>query len=143
MEQQTAAVATEADGLLASAPTVADHVDEEILGEILMVLEEAAPDGLMKACDLFRSGVAERFVHIDAALAEGRFEGAALASHSLRGSAGTFGARRLSALGEGLERLCRELDGPAAVLLVEEMRAEFLLFRAILDVRLAALSGAN
>ncbi|CAN5203841.1 hypothetical protein BH24ACT1_BH24ACT1_08640 [soil metagenome] len=59
---------------------------------------------------------------------------------SIRGSAGAFGARRLSSLGEHLGQLCRESDGPSAVLLVEEMRAEFLVFAAILDGRLAALS---
>ncbi|MDQ3640422.1 MAG: Hpt domain-containing protein [Actinomycetota bacterium] len=116
------------------------HVDEEILGEVLMLMEDESADGMMKACDLFRSGVPERFVEIDGALAEGRFEDAARASHSLRGSAGAFGARRLRLLGHRLEQLCRETDGPSAVLVVEEMRAEYLVFQDILDGRLAELA---
>ena len=116
-----------------------DHVDEEILGEVLMLMEDESADGMFKACDLFRSGVPERFLDIDAALAEGRFEAAARASHSLRGSAGAFGARRLSLLGQQLEQLCREADGPYAVRVVEEMRAEYVIFQAILDGRLAEL----
>lgn len=117
-----------------------DRIDPEIFGEVLMLLEDEAPDGLMKVSDLFRSGMADHFVDIDAALADGRFDEGARASHSLRGSAGTFGARRLSSLGTRLEQLCHESDGPTAVLLVEEMRVEFLAFLAILDTRLAALS---
>ena len=117
-----------------------DHVDEEILDEVLMLMEDESTDGMMKACDLFRSGVPERFVEIDAALAEGRFEDAARVSHSMRGSAGAFGARRLSLLGDRLEQLCRESDGFSAVHVVEDMRAEYLVFQAILDGRLAELA---
>jgi HPt (histidine-containing phosphotransfer) domain-containing protein len=130
MEEQITAVADEDD-----------HVDEEILAEILMLLEDDASEGLMKACDLFRSGVPARLVEVDAALADGHFDDAARASHSLRGSAGAFGARRLRSLGERLEQFCRESDGPSAVRVAEEMRTEFLVFRAILDDRLARLSG--
>lgn len=118
-----------------------DHVDEELLADVLLLLDDESPDGLMKACDMFRAAMPERFVEIDAALAEGRFDDAARAVHSLRGSAGAFGARRLSLQGERLEELCRQSDGASAVPLVEEMRAEFLVFRAILDARLAELSG--
>jgi hypothetical protein len=46
----------------------------------------------------------------------------------------------LSLLGHRLEQLCRECDGPSAVLVVEEMRAEYLVFQAILDGRLAELA---
>ena len=93
----------------------------------------------MRACDLFRAGVPDRFAEIDAALAAGRFDETARASHSLRGSCGAFGARRLSILGQRLEQLCRGNDGPSAVLVVEEMRAEYVIFQAILDRRLAEL----
>ena len=133
MEEHSAAVVTDEGG----QTDAEDHVDEEILGEVLMLIEDESADGMMKACDLFRSGVPERFMEIDGALAEGRFEDAARASHSLRGSAGAFGARRLSLLGHRLEQLCSEADGPSAVLVVEEMRVEYPVFQAILDGRLA------
>lgn len=120
-----------------------DHVDEELLADILMLLDDEEPGGLRMACDLFRAGVPERFLEIDAALAEGRFDDAARTVHSLRGSAGAFGARRLSIQAERLEELCLQSDGDSAVPLVEEMRAEFLVFRAILDARLAEASGSG
>lgn len=114
-----------------------DHVDDELLGEVLMLLDDEGPEGLLKACDLFRLSVPDRLRDIGTALAEGRFEDAARASHSLRGSAGAFGARRLSSLGELMEQRCRDAEGTAAVALLGEMRAEFDVFRDILDQRLA------
>jgi HPt (histidine-containing phosphotransfer) domain-containing protein len=114
-----------------------DHVDEEMLADVLMLMEDEAADGILKACDLFRASVPDRLDDIDTALAEGRFVDAGHASHSLRGSAGAFGARRLSALGLRLEELCRESDAGGAKEVLGEMRAEFLIFRDILDARLA------
>jgi HPt (histidine-containing phosphotransfer) domain-containing protein len=114
-----------------------EHVDEEMLADVLMLMEDEAADGILKACDLFRSSVPERLDDIGAALADGRFVDAGRASHSLRGSAGAFGARRLSALGLRLEELCRDSDAGAAEETLGEMRAEFLVFRDILDARLA------
>jgi HPt (histidine-containing phosphotransfer) domain-containing protein len=113
-----------------------DHVDEEMLADVLMLMEDEAADGILRACDLFRASVPDRLDDIGAALAEGRFVDAGRASHSLRGSAGAFGAKRLSALGLQLEDLCRESDAGASIAVLGEMRTEFLVFRDILDARL-------
>jgi HPt (histidine-containing phosphotransfer) domain-containing protein len=120
-----------------------DHVDEELLNEVLMLLDDEAPDGLLRACDLFRSAIPQRMGDIEAALGAGRFDDAARASHSLRGSAGAFGARRLSSLGEQLESLCVHGDGVPAASLIAEMRDEFELFRVILDARLAEATAGR
>lgn len=120
-----------------------DHVDEELLGEVLMLLDGEDPEGLLRACDLFRSGIPQRMVDIDGALHQGRFDDAARASHSLRGSAGAFGARRLSSLGERLEGMCMLSEGESAAALLDEMQDEFLIFRDILDSRLAAISDGR
>jgi HPt (histidine-containing phosphotransfer) domain-containing protein len=113
-----------------------DHVDEEMLADVLMLMEDEAADGILRACDLFRASVPDRLDDIGAALAEERFVDAGRASHSLRGSAGAFGAKRLSALGLRLEDLCRESDAGAAAEILGEMRTEFVVFRDILDARL-------
>lgn len=114
-----------------------DHVDEEMLAEVLTLIEDEAADGILRACDMFRSSAPERLDDIAAALGGGHFDDAARSSHSLRGSAGAFGARRLSALGLRLEELCREHDAAGAGAVLEDMRAEFATFRDILDARLA------
>ena len=113
-----------------------EHVDEEMLADVLMLMEDEAADGILRACDIFRASVPDRLDDIGAALAEGRFVDAGRASHSLRGSAGAFGAKRLSGLGLRLEELCRESDAGGASQVLGEMRAEFLIFRDILDARL-------
>ena len=122
-----------------SAPD--DRVDEEILDELFLVMGNGGSDGLVKACDLFLAGVPTRFSGMRAALDEGRFDDAAQGAHSLRGSAGAFGARRLSGLTLNLERLCREGDAGGAGALLDEMETEFRIFRAILVARLGSLSG--
>ena len=73
-------------------------------------------------------------------MAEDRFEDAAQGAHSLRGSAGAFGARRLSGLTLALERQCRDGDVAGAGALLEEMEDEFRIFRAILLARLGERS---
>lgn len=115
-----------------------DRVDEEILAELLVVLGDAAPNGLVEAYDLFMAAGPERLLAIDSALASGRLEDAARAAHSLRGSAGAFGARRLSTLATHVEHLCAGNDAGSAAALVAEMQAEFVAFGAILGARLTA-----
>ena len=117
-----------------------DHVDEELLAQMLMMVEAEAGGGILKACNLFRSSVPERLDDIGSALADDRLDEAAHMSHSLRGSAGAFGAKLLSELGMRLEKACREADAAGAEDLLAEMRAEFLVFRDIFDARLAGLS---
>jgi len=123
--------ATQADG----------PVDEEILAELFMVMEDGPPDGLTEICDLFLAGVPDRISDIRAALVGDRIEDAAKASHSLKGTAGAFGARRLGEVAGRLEQACRVVDGTSRDELVEELQAEFLTFRSILEARLAAMSA--
>ena len=117
-----------------------DHVDEDLLTEVLMMAADEGGEGILKACDLFRSSAPERLDDIGSALADGRLDDAAQTSHSLRGSAGAFGAKRLSMLGMRLEEACREFDAAGAERLLAAMRVEFLVFRDIFDARLARLS---
>ncbi len=118
-----------------------DPVDEEILDELFEVMGDGSSEGLVKACGLFLAGVPTRFAEIRAALAQGRLEDAAQAAHSVRGSAGAFGARRLSVLTLTLERLCREGDTAGAGPLLDEMQTEFRIFRSLLVARLGRLPG--
>jgi HPt (histidine-containing phosphotransfer) domain-containing protein len=120
-----------------------DHVDEELLAEVLMMAGNTAADGILKACDLFRSSVPHRLNDIGSALGEGRLDDAAQTSHSLRGSAGAFGAKRLSMLGMRLEAACRQSDLAGAEGLLAEMRGEFVVFRDIFDARLARVRSSG
>ena len=116
-----------------------DPIDEEILAELLDVVGGDVPDGVTRAFELFLTSVPSRLEEIEVALAGNRFEDAARAAHSLRGSAGAFGARRLSALAGQQEHTCGTADARTAAALLEEMRVEFAVAEAILRSRLSPL----
>lgn len=120
-----------------------DHVDEELLAELFSVLDEGDAGGLVQACELFSTGVPARLDDLARALAAGGYDEAARIAHSVKGSAGAFGARRLAALAGRLEQACGRPGAttPAeAEALLGELRQEFSVFRAILDARLADLA---
>jgi HPt (histidine-containing phosphotransfer) domain-containing protein len=116
-------------------------VDEEILTELFMVMDDSGPEDLIRVCDLFLTGVPARLSDIGAALAEGRMDDAAKAAHSLKGTAGAFGARRLGQVAGRLEQECLKSDGLSAAGLSDVLQAEYLIFKNILEMRLAALSS--
>lgn len=118
-----------------------DNVDDELLSELFTVLGDASPDGLIRACDLFLTGVPARLADAEDAVAEARLDDAGRLAHSLRGSAGAFGARHLGRLAEQLEMVCGQADPKSAGPLVEEMKVEFAAFRTILTSRLASISS--
>ena len=122
------------------APGPDDRIDEEILDELFVIMGDGGSEGLVKACDLFLTGVPSRLADIRSALVDGRLEDAGQGAHSLRGSAGAFGARRLSELTLTLERQSRDGDVPGATAVLGEMEAEFRIFRAVLLARLGKLS---
>jgi len=120
--------------------TAADAVDEEILSELFDMLDDGTSDGLVRACDMFLVGVPSSLTEIEAALAEQRFDHAGRVAHTLRGTAGAFGAVRLGRLAGRLEDRCRQADGESPEAIAAAMQAEFLVFRDILASRLAASS---
>ena len=119
----------------------ADIVDEEILDELMDLLGEAVPAGLAEAFDLFLTSVPVRLAAVEHALAEGRLDAATQTAHSLRGSAGAFGARRLSELAGRQEQLCATGDGAAAAAMLEPMRSQFATVEVLLRSRLSGLAG--
>jgi HPt (histidine-containing phosphotransfer) domain-containing protein len=121
-------------------PADEDTLDEVILGELFETMGADGGQGLVTAYDLFLTGVPARLAQMDAALAEGCFDDAARAAHTLKGSAGSFGARRLSALTALVEQRCRHQDRAGATRLVDEMGAEFAIVRDLLADRLSRLA---
>lgn len=113
-----------------------DIIDEEILEELLSLLDDGVPDDLAHAVHLFLTGVPARLAAIEDALAHGRLEAAAQVAHSLRGSAGAFGARGLGQLAGEQERLCGAGDAAGAAALLGAMHAQFATVEAVLRARL-------
>ena len=116
-----------------------DRVDEELVAE----LELDAGDGTGQLPPLFELFVREtsnRLERLRAALVAGDTAEAAKVAHSLRGSAGAFGAKRLHRLGTDLEAACTadQADAAALVHRVPSLEAEFQAFVAILSARVTA-----
>lgn len=124
-----------------SPPTDVASVDEEILSELFELLDDGRSDGLVRACDLFLVGVPNHLAQAEGALADGRLADAARVAHSLRGTSGAFGARRLSHLADHLEQACNRAQPSAARALVDAMQAELAAFRPVLTARLASVAG--
>jgi len=126
---------------LGTNPPAQDSVDEEVFAELFTLLGNGRADGLIHACELFLTGVPTHLANARSALAEARLDDAGGVAHSLRGTAGAFGARRLSSLAERLELSCRQGDAATAEDLLFEMRLEYSSFRPVLTARLAALTA--
>ena len=91
MERPTASPVAGTSSTTPDVPGEEDRIDEEILDELFVIMGDGGSEGLVNAFDLFLSATPTRF---EADLAQGRFADAAQGVHSLRGSAGAFGARR-------------------------------------------------
>ena len=118
-----------------------ERVDEVNLAELFELMAAGGGNGLRTVYDLFLTGVPTRLAQMDDALAGNRLDDAARAAHTLRGSAGSFGARRLSALTTLVEDRCRRHDPAGAARVVDEMREEFRIFGGILADRLTHLAA--
>ena len=117
-------------------------VDEAMLSELFTVIGDADPGSLVQACELFLTHVPTRLADAAAAVAAGRYADAARLAHSVKGSAGAFGACRLRRLAEGLERASADGDGERGGSIVEQMTIELAAFATILRARLAELTSA-
>ena len=116
--------------------TDSEHVDEQVLADLFTLMTEESPEGLVQVLRVFEAGVPTRLDDAEKALAEGRVDDVRRAAHNLRGTAGAFGARRLSTLCDRLEQVCGQGDVSSGRALVAEMRAEFALFQELLASRL-------
>ena len=117
-------------------------VDEAILSELFTVIGDADPGSLVQACELFLTNLPTRLADAAAAVADGRYADAARLAHSVKGSAGAFGARRVSRLAERLELVCAAGDGEGGRALVERMTVELAAFATVLRGRLAEVTSA-
>lgn len=122
-------------------------VDEEQLSELLDLLADdpGLDGGLAHALDLFLTSVPTRLADLAGAVATGGLGEAATIAHSVRGSAGAFGARRMASLTAEVERRCADPGADPARLstLVASLEAEFAAFRRALESRVAGFLNAG
>jgi HPt (histidine-containing phosphotransfer) domain-containing protein len=136
--------------------TAEASVDEERLAELFELLG-AGPGagGLAPALDLFVGSVPPRLAELAGAVATGRLHEAAAVAHSVRGSAGAFGAARLARLAAEVERGCGgagpgrgSAGGPDAdpaelAALVGSLETAFEDFREVLENRAGRVTNPD
>ena len=100
-------------------------LDPAVLDTLRKLTPPGEPDVLTEVLKLFLDEVPLRVERLRNAWAAGNIEEVRRAAHSLKGSAGNIGARRLHAICSKLDDIGKshELDGVAA--LVDELAAEF------------------
>ncbi|MDQ6727052.1 MAG: PAS domain S-box protein [Actinomycetota bacterium] len=101
--------------------------------DVLADLEDLSGDPAL--FEVFVTETSNRIEVLDRAVSIGDMGEAARSAHSVRGSAGAFGARGLGALSTELEVACRAGDRPAAIGLVAAIRSEFDGVRRLLAAR--------
>jgi signal transduction histidine kinase/HPt (histidine-containing phosphotransfer) domain-containing protein len=108
----------------AEVPTVACAVDAAALAEISDLKEEGGPDVLADTVYMFVNASPSKMLALQQAVAAANYDAIVWNAHSLKGTAGIFGAHRLVRLCDALEQCGRikQPDGTGA--LVEQASAE-------------------
>jgi two-component system sensor histidine kinase/response regulator len=119
-----------------SDPLPPDALDGNVFGKLL-ALEAEEPGFLAELVREFQQGVVRRLLAMRAAVEGGDGEALAFAAHSLRGSCGTIGARRMALIAGRLE------DTPSAAPetvepLLRQLEAEYEAVRHALDAAVGA-----
>jgi HPt (histidine-containing phosphotransfer) domain-containing protein len=100
-------------------------LDPAVLNTLRKLTSPGEPDVLKEVLRLFLDEVPPRIVRLRNAWAAGNIEEVHRAAHSLKGSAGNIGARRLHAVCGQLDDKARSRDLAALAPLVDALGAEF------------------
>ena len=113
-------------------PDADGPVDEELLAELDLGSGNGAGARLL---ELFVTETAKRVTRLRRAAADGDLAEIARTAHSIRGSAGAFGARRLSRAAAQFEEAGEGTNAADVTTLASDVEAEFAVFRDILSAR--------
>ena len=100
-------------------------LDPAVLETLRKLTPPGEPDVLAEVLKLFLDEGPSRVERLRNAWAAGNIEEVHRAAHSLKGSAGNIGARRLHAVCSKLDEIGRSRDSSAAAPLIDEFAAEF------------------
>ncbi|HEX6163256.1 MAG TPA: Hpt domain-containing protein [Vicinamibacterales bacterium] len=100
-------------------------LDPAVLDSLRKLTSPGEPDVLAEVLKLFLDEVPARVERLRNAWADGNIEEVHRSAHSLKGSAGNIGARRLHAVCSKLDEIGKSRDLVAAGPLVRELGVEF------------------
>ncbi|QUD88885.1 response regulator [Phenylobacterium montanum] len=113
-----------------------DHDKLDALARMLPV------DRLRKVVDSYLDGSKARLIRIEDLVSSGDLASLAREAHDLKGTSGNFGALRLQAMAEQLERACLARDDAEAPRLAGEIRQASTTAWGLVEEWLAAAEGA-
>ncbi len=108
-------------------------LDPKVLGELRALEEGGSPGLLAELIDLFLKQGAKQLGEMREALTSKDGAGLGRLAHTMKGSAGSLGAARLSGLCRELEAAIRAKSWPEVGARVGESEAEFARVRAALE----------
>ncbi len=114
-------------------PEVLDH---SVINGLKELREPGQPDPLRELVELFFRDATRRIEQMDAAAQAGEPAPLGAAAHTLKGSAGNLGARRLSALCSTLEKQAKAGETTEAIETLAAVKAEFENVREVLNSEL-------
>ncbi|HEY4300885.1 MAG TPA: Hpt domain-containing protein [Candidatus Didemnitutus sp.] len=109
------------------------HLDPEAIANLRAVNPDDGGEFLRELIDIFLADTPERIAEIEQALGVGEAEVVSRAAHSIKGSAGNFGAVELASLARGIEQQGNARDFTAARAGLAGLRAEFARARTVLE----------
>jgi signal transduction histidine kinase/HPt (histidine-containing phosphotransfer) domain-containing protein len=133
-----------ADGQSMAADAAGDEppIDMEALAEIRELQEDGGPDVLAESINMFITASPPKMMALKQAAAAGNHDAVVWNAHSLKGTAGIYGAHRLLRLCTAVEQRGRARQSDGAVALTEQASAELdRVCAALLDV-VAVRQGA-
>jgi HPt (histidine-containing phosphotransfer) domain-containing protein len=101
------------------------YLDPAALDNLRMINPDDGGEFLRELIDIFLADTPNRIAEIEQALAAGHSGNLARAAHSIKGSAGNFGATQLTALARDLEAQGKAGDFASARAGLPALRAEF------------------
>lgn len=110
-----------------------DVVDREVLDSLRAQRSAGEPDLLSELIGLFIGDLGPRMAGLRAAISRRDAGAAARLAHALRGSCGNFGAARMAALCERLERQARSGSIGGAEPMVRQLQVESRRLRHALE----------
>jgi HPt (histidine-containing phosphotransfer) domain-containing protein len=119
----------------------ADALDLHVFGK-LIALESDEPGFLAELVGEFQQGVTRRLAAIADAIEVEDWKALAAAAHSLRGSCGTVGARRMAALAGRMEDEPPSTRATASPLLAQ-LQSEYEAVRRAIDAAVAAARASG
>ena len=110
-----------------------ESVDREILASIRDLQGDGEPDLLAELIDLYLEDAPARIEAVKLAFTQGDAKALALAAHTLKGSSGNLGAKRIAALAGLLEEQGRLGSTTKAGPILQQLEREFALVRKTLE----------